>query len=343
VLELRIRQGDYAVRGFPTEQALAEEVGISRTTARRAMLQLMEKGLLVRKPHGKITVNHEHAQFAGRTRLAFLAPAFSSPLFEAWRFAVDRAAERFNADVRIVDFVHWDDPVIPQTLNSFDGAFLVPSSEKIPLAMLERLRKARRVVVLDSDLSAWGIPSVQLIPSMFVSRLADHLYELGHRHIDCLNCQPEDEVIIKRLEQWHLWQRMHKVEGRLIHDPVQPYEQVVPKHYQTLKRLLDRGEFKATGLVCLTEATGAIRALHEAGLVVGKDVSVCTVGGGLERYQVPSQTSLQAPDPGPYLEACMDWMIKKDDGAWIGPLLVQPASVELFIGESTGPAPASDR
>jgi DNA-binding LacI/PurR family transcriptional regulator len=324
------------VRGFPTEQALAQEVGISRTTARRAMLQLMGKGLLLRKPHGKISVNHDHAHFAGRTRLAFLAPAFSSPQFEAWRFAVDRAAERFNADVRIVDFVHWDDPVIPQTLSSFDGVFLVPSSEKIPQAMLERLTKAKRVVVLDSDLSACGIPSVQLIPPMFISRLADHLYELGHRHIDCLNCQPEDEVIIKRLEQWHLWQRMHRVEGRLIHEPVRPFEHAVPKHYETIKRLLQSGEFKATGLVCLTDATGAIRAFHEHGLVVGRDVSVCCVGGGLEKYAIPSQTSLRAPDAGPYLEACMDWMTK-GDSPWVGPLLVQPASVELSRGESTGP------
>jgi DNA-binding LacI/PurR family transcriptional regulator len=340
VLEMRIRQGDYAVRGFPTEQALAEEVGVSRTTARRAMLQLMNKGLLVRKPHGKIMVNHDHAQFAGKTRLAFLAPAFSSPVFEYWRYAVDRAADHFNADVRIVDYVHWDDPVIPQTLSSFDGVFFVPSSEGVPRPMLERIKKARRVVVLDSDLSAWGVPSVLLIPPMFISRLADHLYELGHRHIDCLNCQPADEVITKRLEQWRLWQRVSKVEGRLIHEPVKPFEHVVPKQYEVMKRLLKTGQFKATGLVCLTDAMGAIRALHEHGLVVGRDVSVCTVGMGLEKYQVPSVTSLQPPDPSPYLAACMDWMTK-DDAEWIGPLLIQPASVELFTGESTGPAPAN--
>jgi DNA-binding LacI/PurR family transcriptional regulator len=336
---MRIRQGDYAVRDFPTEQALAEEVGISRTTARRAMLQLMQKGLLVRKPHGKITVNHDHAQFAGRTRLAFLSPAFSSPVFEAWRFAADRVAERFNADIRIVDYVHPDDAVIPQTFSSFDGVFFVPSSEGVPQSMIDQLRKSRRVVVLDSDMSAFGIPSVLLIPPMFVSKLADHLYGLGHRHIDCLNCQPADEVITKRIEQWHLWQRMHRVQGRLINEPVKPFEHVVPKHYQVMKRLLENREFKATGLVCLTDATGAIRALHEHGLVVGKDVSVCTVGSGLERYAVPSQTSLQPPDPTPFLEACMDWMIREGDGPWVGPLLVQPASVELFKGESTGPVP----
>ena len=73
---------------------------------------------------------------------------------------------------------------------------------------------------------------------------------------------------------------------------------------------------------------------------MGRDVSVCTVGAGLERYAIPSQTSLQPPDPGPYLEACMDWMTSKGDEPWVGPLLVQPASVELVKGESTGPAPA---
>jgi hypothetical protein len=32
----------------------------------------------------------------------------------------------------------------------------------------------------------------------------------------------------------------------------------------------------------------------------------------------------------------MDWMTK-GDSPWVGPLLVQPASVELSTGESTGP------
>src|SRR5260370_10910563 len=91
VLEKRIRRGDYALGGLPTEQRLAEEIGVSRMTARRALLHLMDKGLLMRKPHGKLAIQRDHERPGGAPRLAFLAPAFSSPEFETWRFAVERA------------------------------------------------------------------------------------------------------------------------------------------------------------------------------------------------------------------------------------------------------------
>jgi hypothetical protein len=35
---------------------------------------------------------------------------------------------------------------------------------------------------------------------------------------------------------------------------------------------------------------------------------------------------------------CIDWF-SRHNSPWVGPLLVQAASVPLFIGESTGPAP----
>jgi len=308
-------------------------------TARRALIELMNKGLLVRKPHGKIVINQEHAQFADQLRLAFLGPAFSSPDFENWRFAVERVTAKFNATVRNVDYVHWDDPVIPQTLAAFDGVFLVLSAEKIPASTLERLSHSKNLVALGSDLSDHGIPSVRLLPPICVQQLADHLYELGHRHIDCLNCQPHDDVVQSRMEHWSQWQRIHKVDGRLIDEPVAPSMHVTPKAYAVMKKLLDAKQFTATGLVCITDAaaTGAIRALHEAGRKIGVDVSVCSVEGGeLGSMQVPSRTMLNPPVPDPYIEVCVDWFKHRNED-WVGPMLIQPANIPLYVGESTAP------
>ncbi len=341
ILEMRIRKGDYVLRNFPTEQQLADEIGASRMTARRALLALMEKGLLVRKPHGKIEVNRDHESAGSKLRLAFLAPAYSSQVVETWRFALDRAADRYDADVRTVDFVHWDDPVIPQTLSGFDGVFLVPSSENIPATVLQRFNKANNLIALDVDLTAHGIPSVQLMPPLFVSRVGDHLFELGHRHIDCLNTQPHDTVVQQRIGQWQLWQRMKKVQGRLIDEPVEPFQNAALHARSVMAKILKKKDFSATAVVCITGivALGAIRALHDAGYAIGKDVSVAAVdGSGMEGLYVPSHTVLKLPDPEPYLETCIEWLQRAED-SWVGPLLVQPASVELFVGESTGKAP----
>ena len=342
LMENRIRRGDYAIRDLPTEQKLAQELGVSRKTARRAILRLMEKEIVVRKPYGRLAVNGAHAMLSGRLQLVFLAVAFYSLNTEAWRLAVDRAATKFGAVVRPVEFVHWDDPVIPEVLTGFDGVFLMPGSEAIPPALLERFSRTQHVVSLECDLSDWGVPSVHLLPPRFIHCLGDHLYQLGHRHVDCLNSQPLDRVIQRRAEQWLLWQRMQKVEGRLINEPVQPFGHAAPKAYDVMTRLLDAGEFKATALVCLTNeaATGAIRALQEHGLQVGKDVSVCAMEGGMTaRLQCPSRTVLEPPEPDVYVELCVDWFAKRTE-PWVGPLLIEPPTLSLFKGESTGPAPA---
>jgi DNA-binding LacI/PurR family transcriptional regulator len=271
--------------------------------------------------------------------LAFLAVAFYSLNTEAWRLAVDRVAGKIGAMVRPVQFVHWDDPVIPEALAGFDGVFLIPGSEAIPPPLLARFAQAQHLVSLENDLSDCGVPSVHLLPPRFIHCLGDHLHRLGHRHIDCLNTQPPDRVIQRRAEQWLLWQRMHKVKGRLINEPVQPFAHPAPKAYDVMHRLLEAGEFKATALVCLTNeaATGAIRALQEHELRVGKDVSVCAVEGGMTaRLQCPSRTVLEPPEPDVYVELCVDWFARRTE-PWVGPLLVEPPTLSLFAGESTGP------
>ncbi len=311
-------------------------------TARRTLLYLLERGVLIRKPHGRLVINHKRTRAGERLRLVCLAPAFNSTGLDAWRFVVERAARKMGASMRLEDYVHWDDPVIVQSLSNFDGVFLVPSSETIPEGVMERLAQSKRLVVLDGDLSEWGVPSIHMLPPIFIDHLGDHLYKLGHRHIDCLNVQPRDRVINKRIERWLLWREMHKVQGRLIDAPVQPYAHATPQAYTAIKNLLDAREFHASALVCMTgaAATGAIRALHEHGLQVGRDVSVCAVEGGfLARYQMPSYTVLETPDPTSYVEVCIGWLARKT--RWAGPLLIEPSKLSLFAGESTGPCPSS--
>ena len=83
-----------------------------------------------------------------------------------------------------------------------------------------------------------------------------------------------------------------------------------------------------------------MRACYEAGIKVGRDLSVCAVNDeGLGAYLTPSLTCLQSLPRATYLRRALGWMLSKEK--WDGPLLLQPdqAEVPLFVGESTGPAP----
>lgn len=341
VLEKRILRGDYTLDNLPTEQEFADEVGVSRMTARKAMLHLVEKGVIVREPHRRPTVNARHERLRGKVNMAVLTPAYSALQYDNWVKSVERCAATRDVMVRVVHYVHWDDPVIPQSLGSCAGVLLVPNSEPIPSRLLSRFAEAKNLVALDGNLTEQGVPSIQTIQSVAVQRIADHLYGLGHRVIDCLNTQPHDRQIEDRLDHWGLWKQIHKVSGRLIDEPVDSYNEPTSKAYSVMKRLLAEDRLDSTAILCLTNAAaeGASRAVYEHGLTIGRDVSICAVDGAkVSRYAIPSRTALQTLDLDPYVEMAMNWLAS-GAAEWPGKLLVQPGPLDLFEGESTGPVP----
>jgi DNA-binding LacI/PurR family transcriptional regulator len=340
LMEKRIRLGDYAMKEIPAEERLALEVGVSRMTARRAVMRLVERGILVRKPNGRVVVNRQSLEADAQPQVALLMPAFVSLTFERWLISAEVAASKLNMRVRKVDYVHWDDPTIAETFENFDGVFLVPSSEEVPPQVIQRFRlQTTPLVVLDSDWTADGLRSIDLAPPRQMRRLLDHLWDLGHRKIACLNTQPHSSAVIARLKERADWEAERGVSGRLIDDPVQPRGDTTVQAYEVMSKFLQarRPDFTAIVATTVTPAIGAMRALYEAGIKVGKDLSLCAVNDeGLAKYMCPSLTCTQMPDPEPFLAVGYEWMTGR--GGWDkSQLLLQPADVSLFKGESTGP------
>ncbi|MEX0744146.1 MAG: substrate-binding domain-containing protein [Phycisphaeraceae bacterium] len=340
ILERRIRYGDYLLKGLPAERELAEEIGVSRMTARKAVQFLVKKGLLQRQSNGRLIVSRD-----AETRtmhVALLVPSLVSSDVEQWRLALDHLTAKFNMVTRTILYVHWDDPVLLDAAEGLDGMFLIPSCEPMPDRIMERLRSAgRSLVILGQDMSTLGLPSINLFPAVAIHQLLDHLAELGHRHIDCFNVQTLDPVVQARIDQWNLWRASHRMTGRVLGNPIAPYEQPLMSAYTQMGRILDEGQFQGTALLCLTApaAIGAVRAMTDRDISVGKDVSVCVINDeGLARFMTPSLTSIEPPDPAPYLSVCLDWMIGPSE-QWVGSLLLEPSRLPLFVGTSTGPAP----
>ena len=338
LLKKRVLNGDYSLKSLPAERQLAAEVGVSYMTVRRALKELVDDGVLVRQPNGRLGIGRVSDGGERHLQIALLAPTFNSPVIERWQVAIDAVVGRMGGNVRPVLYMLWDDPVLQDSLNGFDGVFLVPIPERMPERVAERLRSAKRLVVVDDDMSHLGIPSARLFPPVFVQRLLDHLAALGHERIDCLNVHPLHPVIDQRIEQWNVWRMAHGIAGRLIHEPSRLHAAPFTAAYEVMKRQLDAGAFDATALMCVTApaAMGAMRALHERGMRPGRDVAVCTIDSeGMGDVLIPSLTALESPNPEPYLAACLDWMASGGN-KWIGPLLIQPADVPLNVRESTG-------
>jgi DNA-binding LacI/PurR family transcriptional regulator len=131
--------------------------------------------------------------------------------------------------------------------------------------------------------------------------------------------------------------------ARLINEPVQSYGDAMGRAYEVIRNFLQvrQPDFTAVMAVTVPAAIGAMRAMHDVNIRIGKDVSVCAVAdAGIGAYLYPTLTATRMPDPKPYLEVAFEWMLSKKEN-WDAPMLLQPSAVDLRTGESTGPCPGA--
>ncbi len=341
MLEARVKRGDYALRKLPGEIELAQETGVSRMTARKALVHLIDRGILVRPPHGRLEIADGRKGKAGVHQFAFLMPPVISQDVQAWQWAAEEAAGEMDGILRPVIFTDWNDVLVSDALKGFDGVFLMQTGVDVPPEVVERLTNdSCPVVALDLDLSANGIPSVTMFPDEAVWKLLDHLKELGHERIACFNTCKMNTVIQRRFAAWEAWKTANGAEGAPINSPGQDesidYGAVWAQ--REFGRLLDECGFDDTAVLCTNvwTALGAEKAMEERGLKVGKTISVCAINDEmLAPWLSPSLTSLRMADAGPLLAKCIKWMMSGGK-AWKGPFFLTPDDVPLHVGESTG-------
>ena len=337
LIRKRILHGDHALTGIPSERALAVEFGISRETLRKALRILNDEGLLLRRPNGRLDVLNEDQSAVQRRVVGFVRHSNPSHDHELWAEAVRAALEGQNCVVRSLTFEHYGDASIAAGMSGFCGMFFLPPASEIPDWLLSKMKNSDcKIVVLDQDATESGLPSVVMFPPLTERKLLNHLVELGHRRIDCINTQACDRIIEGRIDAWRSFIAENNLPGQL-HSLTE--FRPINSAYQIIKNRLLEGKPIGSALVCTTgpAALGAMRAFYDAGIKVGRDVSVCAVNDeGLGPYLIPSLTCLQSPPRALYLEKAVNWIL---NGHWNGPLLIQPEDVPMLVGDSTGPAP----
>jgi DNA-binding LacI/PurR family transcriptional regulator len=182
------------------------------------------------------------------------------------------------------------------------------------------------------------LPSIRLFSDRCIERVMDHVYKLGHRHIDCINTQNRNPEIDRRIGIWERWCRRRGVQGDLRDDPAPEFTDPTIVAYRLMSRLVENRESRATAFIGTTcpAAIGAIRACWERDIRVGADLTIWTVN--IEppaEFFCPSITGLNTPDLSEVLGRCFDWFSSRVS-AWRGPELMEPKDSVLFEGESTG-------
>ncbi len=336
VIERRVREGDYLLHSIPGERRIAEETGVSYMTARRAVIELLGKKVLIRRSNGSLDIHPGYIERNINARVVLLYPAFPSPYLAQLRTIVTSALEHHGLNIRPVQYTHWNDPIVIDAVSHTGGALVIPSADSIPSWILDPIR-INRVVVLDGDCSADGIPSIRLFPDNHINKVFEHLTELGHEHIDCVNTQHRNPEVDRRIDLWSKWLAGHGGTGRLWDNPTPSFLDPTPYAHELMCRIIDEGKSSATAFVCTTfpAAIASARAYWERGYTVGRDISVCAVNIEYPaRYCCPSITGLDLPDLSGVLNKCFDWFSGKRP--WRGRALLEPTEPQLHIGESSG-------
>ncbi len=342
VIKRRIQEGDYLVESIPGERRLAEETGVSYMTARRAVRQLLEEEVLLRDDTGGLMIHPAFAKSAKPAEVVLLYPAYPSSYLTQLRVLVTEAAARRGLAIRPGQYVHWDDRAVVEVVEQAKGTIIIPYGPEIPLRLSEHFR-ANKVVVLDGDFSAEGLPSIRLFSEACIERVLDHFWELGSRRIDCVNSQNRNPEIERRIAIWQRW--LARVGGKgVLHDnPAALFTDPTTAAYRVMSELLDAGGEIAPAFISTTcpAAIGSIRACYERGVVVGKDVAIGSMN--LEppaEYFCPSITGLKTPGLAEELDRCFDWFVS--GSSWKGELLIEPKAPGFFVGESSS-LPARQR
>ena len=340
-LESRIKHGDYLMSAIPGERKIAEEHMVSYMTARKAMKYLISNGVLERQPDGKSTAvaldNNRNSEFSGS--FAFVTPAYASLLTQRWHIALEKYLTKRGCRLRPIHFVHWDDIVLSEGLQNFDGIFLLPTLDPVPDMVIERFTKCGApVVILERDWSEKSFVSIISQPLAHIGKLLEHIASLNKKRIDCFNTQPLDHVIESRIDFWNSWMKEKHLSGKFINSPVESYGNSLEKAYEYSAKAFKDGNWNTDAVFCttLSSAIGLMRAMMDCDLKPGVDIAVCSVNGeGWSQYMNPRLTTLTTPAIEPFIEKCFNWMKQGKDAVWKNDLCLQPSKLDIYIGEST--------
>lgn len=341
LLEARIEQGMYLQGTIPGERSLADELGVSYLTIRRATKHLVDHGLLIRLSNGRLAAKSLKNRGKHGPQIGLLVSMFPGRTMTEWVGELNRAVNAQHGSLRLISYTDEADPRIFEALDAeLDGLFIIYRYEPSLLLKNQLIKNSKRLVSLWFDMAHLGIPSVESGPPRFMTKIIEHLKDLGHTRIDYLNTAPNDTVSRDRIYYWKQALDHYGLAGELFSKPDYNLGGMGLNARQFAHDLYNDGKLKqCTAMVCGTTemAMGFQRGCHEVGLTVGKDISV-TGFGEIYTAQLcnPSITTIRPGPKRPLLEQGLEWITTRGKD-WNRPMQITSLDVDLFIGESTAP------
>ncbi|WIY53708.1 GntR family transcriptional regulator [Devosia sp. YIM 151766] len=341
----RIDTGLYPLgEAVPSERQLVEELGLSRTTVRRAIDDLVHKGRLQRQPGRGTFVSGP--RLAGirdiqvQNVVAVLVPTFSNPYYGEMVNGIEKEARRLGLRLMVSqsDYsVDTEARVLEQSASdpTICGALVVPdSTERGSSGMQKFLHGGKPAVYIGRWPKDVACDGVRIDYRMAAQQAVEHLIEFGHQRIAYIEGLP---ILpgFSPVDGYHdvLRARRLPIKPELVRIYDQPSE--ATGRQAVLDLVAEGVEFSAVFARNDITAMGVLQGLRDAGLRTPQDVSVISIANSLwARSMDPPLTSVNSH---PFSVGQVALRLLKDrlDNAYEGPPIKAVLDPDLIIRAST--------
>ena len=333
LLEQRINNGEYPEGKLPAVRLLAEDIGVSYLTARKAVNELKESGIITHNASNrKIVIGKAVTK---QPLVGVITPFWH---FSEWMRSIRNVTAELGGQVRFVAYASDTDPAITEALSaSFDVIFVVLPVGRRNSRLLSRLRKlGNKVIVLFHDMTRYGLRSFIGSNPNSIHLIMQKLVDCGCRRIDAIGSGiSSDTESSARLDAWRSFLDSRRISGEF-HDPgILPFEHPEGKIRKLVLNLIDADNLPEA-VFCLTPAgaLGLYRACYERNLRIGKDISAFSFGEQeTAKFMAPALATIA--NTGKLDEAMRELLSQYLPGAEPDDrLLFQLTDFEVFEGES---------
>jgi DNA-binding LacI/PurR family transcriptional regulator/DNA-binding transcriptional regulator YhcF (GntR family) len=294
-----IRSGEYSVgQKLPGERTLAIQYGISYMTARRAVSELVELGLLDRRPWEGLFVTAGPAAGNNTDVAVPLAPASATttlnvltvghepPHVNTLKRLASKYAEGRGWFTRYVRIDHPGDPhAIGCILGGGLSLLIIPDDATMRGPIGEAVQQVNgRAVLIGNRMDNLGVPSVLADDTQAIGLAIQHLRSHGHTRIGMLCDYINHPVTSVQVAKWRSSFAAEcagkELDRRLIVVDTPRFDCPTQNAYQRVREYLAERPGAITALVCTGDesAVAAMSAARDAGLSVPEGLSIVVSG-----------------------------------------------------------------
>lgn len=293
---------------IPSERRLSEQLGVSRTTVRNAISEMVEKDRLYRVPGAGtfVAANGRAAALSMAGYVALSLLEIANPWFAELAQSIQQTLRkhRYDCVLNVTNYSAADEAAFLRRLQRervVRGLIIAPVVEpKCTTYPFESMRRAGIPFVFVSHF----LPDVEadyvvVDGQAGAYEAVDYLARLGHRRIGYLHCAPEEmgHVHKSRLGGYIQAMRDHGLDTLPVAGFVSLHNDMA-SGYRAMEELLQLTP-RPTAVLAFNDfmAFGAFRKLYEVGLRVPNDMSVIGIDNTAmaEAWDVP----LTSVDPSP--------------------------------------------